>query len=215
MGSCEHVELSSAGQLGLGAGAVWSRGRWSRAQSRLFRRPAVSAPAEDECERIVRCAKDGRQAARKAGTKFGRKPKLHVMQQTRACNLLGKGAGARGVADKMNVHYSTISGVRSAGDDAAATRFRRSRNTVREKNTSRTVRLWANKRRWLPIERLQCSLSFILLSACLDQPRRKGFCNDPLRSCLSDFGIRCWLRGLYWLETLAHVYRTNDNERLA
>ena len=72
----------------------------------------LSALAEDERERIVRRAKDGRQAARKAGTKFGRKPKLNVTQQTRARDLLSKGAGVRSVADEMNVHYSTISRLR-------------------------------------------------------------------------------------------------------
>ena len=72
----------------------------------------LSALAEDERERIVRRAKDDRQAARKAGTKFGRKPKLNVTQQTRARDLLSKGAGVRSVADEMNVHYSTISRLR-------------------------------------------------------------------------------------------------------
>ena len=62
--------------------------------------------------RIVRRAKDGRQAARKAGTKFGRKPKLNITQQMRARDLLRKGAGVRSVADEMNVHYSTISRLR-------------------------------------------------------------------------------------------------------
>jgi DNA invertase Pin-like site-specific DNA recombinase len=72
----------------------------------------LSALAEDERERIVRRAKDGRQAARKAGTKFGRKPKLNVTQQKRARDLLRKRAGVRSVADEMNVHYSTISRLR-------------------------------------------------------------------------------------------------------
>ena len=72
----------------------------------------LSALAEDERERIVRRAKDGRQAARKAGTKFGRKPKLNLTQQTRARELLGAGSSVRAVADEMNVHYSTVSRLR-------------------------------------------------------------------------------------------------------
>ena len=69
----------------------------------------LSALAEDERERIVRRAKDGRAAARRVGTKFGRKPKLNATQQARARDLLREGAGVRSVADEMNVHYSTIS----------------------------------------------------------------------------------------------------------
>lgn len=69
----------------------------------------LSALAEDERERIVRRAKDGRAAAQRVGTKFGRKPKLNATQQARARDLLSKGAGVRSVADEMNVHYSTIS----------------------------------------------------------------------------------------------------------
>lgn len=72
----------------------------------------LSALAEDEHERIVRRAKDGRQAARRAGAKFGRKPKLNATQQKRAREMLSTGVGVRGVADEMNVHYSTISRLR-------------------------------------------------------------------------------------------------------
>lgn len=72
----------------------------------------LSALAEDERERIVRRAKDGRQAARRAGTKFGRKPKLNATQQRRARELLGAGSSVRAVADEMNVHYSTVSRLR-------------------------------------------------------------------------------------------------------
>ena len=68
-----------------------------------------SALAEDERERIVKRAKDGRKAAVKSGTKFGRKPKLNVTQQRRARELMSQGRSVRDVADEMNVHYSTIS----------------------------------------------------------------------------------------------------------
>ena len=69
----------------------------------------LSALAEDERERIVRRAKDGRTAARRVGTKFGRKPKLNATQQSRARDMLSNGEPVRRVADEMNVHYSTIS----------------------------------------------------------------------------------------------------------
>lgn len=69
----------------------------------------LSALAEDERERIVKRARDGRKAAQRAGVKFGRKPKLNPTQQRRARELLSQGQSVRGVADEMNVHYSTIS----------------------------------------------------------------------------------------------------------
>ena len=72
----------------------------------------LSALAEDERERIVQRAKDGRAAAHKAGRKSGRKPKLNATQQLRARELMSQGQGVRGVADEMNVHYSTISRLR-------------------------------------------------------------------------------------------------------
>ncbi len=72
----------------------------------------LSALAEDERERIVKRAKDGRTAAHAAGRKSGRKPKLNATQQRRARELMSQGKGVRGVADEMNVHYSTISRLR-------------------------------------------------------------------------------------------------------
>jgi DNA invertase Pin-like site-specific DNA recombinase len=72
----------------------------------------LSALAEDERERIVKRANDGRLAAKKAGTKFGRKPKLNVAQRTRARELLQRGAKLRAVAEEMNCHHSTISRLR-------------------------------------------------------------------------------------------------------
>lgn len=69
----------------------------------------LSALAEDERERIVKRAKDGRKVAARAGVKFGRKPKLNDTQRRRALDMLSKGASVRAVADEMNVHYSTIS----------------------------------------------------------------------------------------------------------
>jgi DNA invertase Pin-like site-specific DNA recombinase len=72
----------------------------------------LSALAEDERERIVGRAKDGRTAAATSGAKFGRKPKLNATQQTRARTLLSDGQSVRAVAQEMNVHYSTISRLR-------------------------------------------------------------------------------------------------------
>jgi DNA invertase Pin-like site-specific DNA recombinase len=72
----------------------------------------LSALTEDERERIVGRANDGRLAARKAGTKFGRKPKLNATQQARARELLQQGSKLRDVAAEMNCHHSTISRLR-------------------------------------------------------------------------------------------------------
>jgi DNA invertase Pin-like site-specific DNA recombinase len=72
----------------------------------------LSALAEDERERIVRRAIDGRHSARRAGVRFGRKPKLNTTQRARAIALLADGVSLRTVADEMNVHYSTIARLR-------------------------------------------------------------------------------------------------------
>ncbi len=47
----------------------------------------LSALAEDERQRILKRANDGRMAARKRGAKFGRKPKLSEHQQGRRTRL--------------------------------------------------------------------------------------------------------------------------------
>ena len=73
----------------------------------------LSALAEDERERIHKRARDGRQAARKAGRRFGRKPKLNDTQQARARLLVRQGIGLRAVAAEMNVHHSTIARLKS------------------------------------------------------------------------------------------------------
>jgi DNA invertase Pin-like site-specific DNA recombinase len=72
----------------------------------------LSALAEDERERIHKRASEGRQAARKAGRRFGRKPKLNGTQQARARLLVHQGMGLRAVAAEMNVHHSTIARLR-------------------------------------------------------------------------------------------------------
>ena len=68
----------------------------------------LSALAEHERGRIHKRASDGR----KAGVRFGRKPKLNSTQQARARELVGKGWGLRAVAVEMNVHHSTIARLR-------------------------------------------------------------------------------------------------------
>jgi DNA invertase Pin-like site-specific DNA recombinase len=69
----------------------------------------LSALAEDERQRIMRRAKDGRAAAHLARRKSGRKPKLNPTQRRRARELISQGNGVRTVAEEMNLHYSTIS----------------------------------------------------------------------------------------------------------
>ncbi len=72
----------------------------------------LSALAEDERERIHKRASEGRKAAKKAGIKFGRKPKLNNVQQARVRQLIRKGWKLRAIAKEMNVHHSTIARLR-------------------------------------------------------------------------------------------------------
>ncbi len=72
----------------------------------------LSALAEDERERIIKRAADGRRAAAKSGTKFGRKPKLTEHQRGRAREMVGQGMPLRAVAREFTVHHSTISKMR-------------------------------------------------------------------------------------------------------
>ena len=57
----------------------------------------LSAMAEDERERIVKRANDGRRVARTKGVKFGRKPKLTAHQQKEARKRLRAGDSARSI----------------------------------------------------------------------------------------------------------------------
>jgi DNA invertase Pin-like site-specific DNA recombinase len=72
----------------------------------------LSALAEDERERIVKRAADGRRAAVRSGKKMGRKPKLNERQQVAARRMLCDGLPLREVAREMNVHHSTIARLR-------------------------------------------------------------------------------------------------------
>jgi DNA invertase Pin-like site-specific DNA recombinase len=72
----------------------------------------LSGLAQEERERIVRRANDGRTAARKRGAKFGRKPVLKDDQQKRAREMLAAGESCRSIAKLLDVHHSTISRLR-------------------------------------------------------------------------------------------------------
>lgn len=72
----------------------------------------LSALAEDERERILKRAAEGRKAARRKGVKLGRKPKLTDHQLSKARTELAHGKSCRAVARDLNVHHSTISRLR-------------------------------------------------------------------------------------------------------
>src|SRR5262245_33072933 len=69
----------------------------------------LSAMAEDERQRILKRANDGRKVARAKGVKFGRKPKLTSHQQAEALKRMDAGESCRSIAKSMAVHHSTIS----------------------------------------------------------------------------------------------------------
>lgn len=69
----------------------------------------LSALAEDERERIVKRAQDGRAAARERGVKMGRKPKMTAHQRKRADQMMAEGMSLREIAREFNVHHTTIS----------------------------------------------------------------------------------------------------------
>jgi len=69
----------------------------------------LSAMAEDERQRMVKRANDGRKAARSKGVRFGRKPKLTDHPQAEALKRLDAGESCRSIARAMAVHHATIS----------------------------------------------------------------------------------------------------------
>ena len=70
----------------------------------------LSGLAEEERTRILKRANDGRVAAIKRGTRFGRKPKLTEHQQAEALKRLDAGESCRAIARAMAVHHhATIS----------------------------------------------------------------------------------------------------------
>jgi DNA invertase Pin-like site-specific DNA recombinase len=72
----------------------------------------LSALAEDERQRIVKRANDGRSAARARGARFGRKPKLNDHQRREAIQRLSAGESARAIARTFAVHHATVARLR-------------------------------------------------------------------------------------------------------
>ena len=68
----------------------------------------LSGLAEEERERIMRRANEGRVAALKRGARLGRKPKLDEHQQQEARKRLRAGESCREVAKSYRVHHSTV-----------------------------------------------------------------------------------------------------------
>jgi DNA invertase Pin-like site-specific DNA recombinase len=68
----------------------------------------LSALAEDERNRILRRASEGRDAARRRGVRFGPKPKLTPEQRDRALDRLAAGETCRAIAADFRVHHATI-----------------------------------------------------------------------------------------------------------
>src|SRR5215470_10263442 len=68
----------------------------------------LSALAEDERQRIVKRANDGRAAARKRGMHMGRKPKLTDLQRRVACQRIAEGESARSIAREWGVAHTTV-----------------------------------------------------------------------------------------------------------
>jgi DNA invertase Pin-like site-specific DNA recombinase len=68
----------------------------------------LSALAEDERQRIVKRANDGRAAACKRGVHMGRKPKLSELQRRVARERVAKGESARAIAREWGVAHTTV-----------------------------------------------------------------------------------------------------------
>jgi DNA invertase Pin-like site-specific DNA recombinase len=68
----------------------------------------LSALAEDERQRIVKRANDGRAAARERGVHLGRKPKLTELQRRVARERVAKGESARSIAKEWSVVHTTV-----------------------------------------------------------------------------------------------------------
>lgn len=72
----------------------------------------LSAMAQDERERIIKRAEEGRVIAKKNGVKFGRKPKLTHHQVSLARQRLIEGESTRSIARTFNVSHTTINRLR-------------------------------------------------------------------------------------------------------
>jgi DNA invertase Pin-like site-specific DNA recombinase len=69
----------------------------------------LSALADDERERIVKRAADGRRAAKAKGVIMGRPAALTGHQVHEALRRLAEGQSCRSIAKSFNCHHSTIS----------------------------------------------------------------------------------------------------------
>jgi DNA invertase Pin-like site-specific DNA recombinase len=70
----------------------------------------LSAMAEDERQRILKRANDGRAVAKAKGVRFGRKPKLSEHQREEARRRIEAGESARSIAKFLGVHHATVLG---------------------------------------------------------------------------------------------------------
>lgn len=73
----------------------------------------LSALAEDERERIMRRANEGRAAAKERGVRFGPKPKLTKHQRDLAVRRMLEGDSCRSIARDLGVAHTTISRLKS------------------------------------------------------------------------------------------------------
>ena len=73
----------------------------------------LSALADDERERIVKRANDGRRAAKAKGVRMGRRPTLTDHQKAEAIDRLAKDETCRSIAKSFNCSHSTISRLKS------------------------------------------------------------------------------------------------------
>lgn len=69
----------------------------------------MSAIAQDERERRLKQATDGRSRAKERGVKFGRRPTLTPHQQKKALQMKSEGKSTREIAEMFAVSASTIS----------------------------------------------------------------------------------------------------------
>lgn len=69
----------------------------------------MSAIAQDERERRLKQAGDGRERARERGVRFGRRPTLSAKQQNEACKMRAEGKSLKELAVIFDVSKSTIS----------------------------------------------------------------------------------------------------------
>jgi DNA invertase Pin-like site-specific DNA recombinase len=68
----------------------------------------LSAMAEEERQRILKRANDGRKSARARGVKFGRKSSLTTHQQDEALRRVQAGESLRAIGRSYNVSHATI-----------------------------------------------------------------------------------------------------------